>query len=134
MGVEQLGLPILQQRNFLFDWQYTINHNLSKSLRLNFTASNSHIVRNYFEEDDMGDPLIREDLGIWDGFWDTGDANRHATQLQLNYEIPLNKIPMFSFIDASYTYTGNFDWQRGSAILEELSGRRDQHHTKCKYP
>ncbi|MCB0375517.1 MAG: cell surface protein SprA, partial [Sinomicrobium sp.] len=118
----QLGLPLLQQRNFLFDWQYAINYTLSKSLRLNFTASNYRIVKNYFEEDAMGNLVIQQDLGIWDGFWDTGDANRYTTQLQLNYELPLNKIPLFSFVDASYTYTGNFDWQRGSAVLEELSG------------
>lgn len=123
-GPEQLGLPTLQQRNFLFDWQYAINYNLSKSLRLNFTASNYNIVRNYFEEDDMGNPVIREDLGIWNGFWNTGEANRHTTQLQLNYDIPLNKIPIFSFINAAYVYTGNFDWQRGSIVLEELSGGR----------
>ncbi|MEM9686980.1 MAG: cell surface protein SprA, partial [Bacteroidota bacterium] len=123
-GPEQLGLPTLQQRNFLFDWQYAINYNLSKSLRLNFTASNYNIVRNYFEEDDMGNSVIREDLGIWNGFWNTGEANRHTTQLQLNYDIPLNKIPIFSFINAAYVYTGNFDWQRGSIVLEELSGGR----------
>ncbi len=118
----QLGLPVLQQRNYLFDWQYSINYSLSRSLRLNFTASNSHIVRNYFEDDEMGGMAVRQDLGIWDGFWDTGDANRHATQLQINYELPFDKIPFLNFITASYTYTGNFDWQRGSAILEELSG------------
>ncbi len=117
-GVPQLGLPTLQQRNFLFDWQYAINYNLTKSLRLNFTASNYHIVKNYFEDDGS----VRQDLGIWDGFWDTGDANRHSTKLQLNYEIPINKIPAFSFINASYSYTGDFDWQRGSDVLLELAG------------
>ncbi|HCO84371.1 MAG TPA: hypothetical protein DIT95_12655, partial [Arenibacter sp.] len=44
-GVEKLDLPFLQQRNYLFNWQYAINYSLTKSLRLNLTASNNNIVR-----------------------------------------------------------------------------------------
>ncbi|TRZ45784.1 cell surface protein SprA [Robertkochia solimangrovi] len=117
-----LGLPELQQRNFLFDWQYAINYNLTKSLQLSFTASNNNIVKNYFEIDEGGEQVVNTDLGLWDGFWDVGDANRHAQRLQLNYEIPLNKIPIFKFVDATYMYTGDFDWQRGSDVLNEVAG------------
>ncbi len=118
----QLGLPTLQQRNFLFDWQYTINYNLTKSLRLNFTASNYNIVKNYFEEDEMGNTVIREDLTIWDGFWDVGDSNRHTQQLQLNYQLPFDKVPFLNFMNATYSYTGDYDWQRGSDVLEQVAG------------
>ncbi|NAS32109.1 cell surface protein SprA [Flavobacteriaceae bacterium R38] len=119
---DQLGLPTLQQRNFLFDWQYTINYNLTKSLQFNFTASNFNIVRNYFGEDENGDTFIREDVGIYDDFFNTGEANRHTQRLELNYELPLNKIPAFSFLNANYQYTGDFDWQRGGDALNEIAG------------
>lgn len=120
----QLGLPELQQRNFLFDWQYAINYNLTKSLRFNFTASNNNIVRNYYGEDEFGDRIIRDDLGIWDGFWNVGEPNRHATRLQLNYELPFNKIPFLAFVGGTYSYTGDFDWQRGSDVLAEVANQR----------
>src|SRR5690606_36701435 len=45
-----LGLPEVQQRNYMFDWQCTINYNLTKSLQLNFTPSNNSIVKNYFSQ------------------------------------------------------------------------------------
>ncbi len=115
---EQLALPELQQRNFLFDWAYNINHNLTKSLRFNFGASNNNIVKNYFNEDGT----VNSDLGIWDGFWDIGDPNQHSTQLGVNYDLPINKIPIFSFINASYNYTANFNWQRGSDALRDVVG------------
>lgn len=114
------NLPRLQQRNFLFDWSYAINYNLTNSLRFNFTAANNNIVNNYFDEN--GD--IDVDYGIWDGFWDVGDPNTHTQSLQLTYELPLNKIPTFSFLNATYTYTGDFNWQRGSDVLQEVSGER----------
>ena len=121
-GVEKLDLPFLQQRNYLFNWQYTINYSLTKSLRLNLTASNNNIVRNYFSEDGNPDSEINQALGLWDGFFDLGEPNRHSQEMQLNYELPLNKIPAFDFINAQYTYTSNFDWQRGGDALNKVAG------------
>ncbi|SHF53625.1 cell surface protein SprA [Arenibacter palladensis] len=121
-GVEKLELPFLQQRNYLFNWQYAINYSLTKSLRLNLTASNNNIVRNYFSEEGNPDSEIDQALGLWDGFFDLGEPNRHSQEMQLNYELPLNKIPAFDFINAQYTYTSNFDWQRGGDALNEVAG------------
>ncbi len=120
-GVDALELPTLQQRNYLFNWQYAINYSLTKSLRLNLTGSNNNIVKNYFGEDydDQGRPAVDPELLLWDGFFDIGEPNRHAQQLELNYELPFDKIPALDFINAQYTYTSNFDWQRGGDALNE---------------
>ena len=120
-GVERLDLPELQQRNYLFNWQYAVNYNLTKSLRLNLTGSNNNIVRNYFEEDGNPRSDIDQSLGLWDGFFDIGEPNRHSQQMQLNYELPFAKIPALDFINAQYTYTSNFDWQRGGDALAEVA-------------
>ena len=40
-----IGVPTLYQRNFLFDWQFTINYNLTKSLRFNFSSNNNRTVK-----------------------------------------------------------------------------------------
>ncbi|KKK77940.1 hypothetical protein LCGC14_2848550, partial [marine sediment metagenome] len=108
-GVDKLDLPTLRQRNYLFNWQYAVNYALTKSLRLNLTASNNHIVRNYFEdftdEEGVERQRINETLGLWDGFWDLGEPNRHAQQLELNYEFPFSKIPVLDFINAQYSHT-----------------------------
>nr|WP_242015572.1 cell surface protein SprA [Robertkochia marina] len=121
-GADLLGLPELQQRNYLYDWQFALNYNLSRSLQLNFTASNNNIVRNYFTQDTNGDRIVDPALGLWDDFWNTGDPNRRNQQLQLNYTLPFNKIPLLNFIDATYSYTGDFNWQRGSDVLNQVAG------------
>ncbi|WP_291867627.1 cell surface protein SprA [Maribacter sp.] len=120
-GVDRLELPELQQRNYQFNWQYALNYSITKSLRLNFKGSNTNIVRNYFEEDGNPDSRINPDLELWDGFFDIGEPNRHAQEMQLNYEIPFNKIPALDFISAQYSYTSNFDWQRGGDALSEVA-------------
>ena len=119
-GVEALELPLLQQRNYLFNWQYALNYSITKSLRLNLTSSNNNIVRNYFNLDDDPDSGINQALDLWDGFFDVGEPNRHSQQMQLNYELPFSKFPFLNFINAQYTYTSNFDWQRGGDALNEV--------------
>nr|WP_245759779.1 cell surface protein SprA [Robiginitalea myxolifaciens] len=116
-GVDRLELPVLQQRNYLFNWQYNLNYALTQSLRIQLNGSNNNIIRNYYEE--LGNPFstILEDRNVWDGFFDIGEPNRHAQQMTVNYEIPLSKIPILDFINAQYTYTSNFEWQRGGDAL-----------------
>ena len=119
LGGSNIGLEELFRRNYRFDFQYAINYKISKSLNLNFTANNTNIVRNYFVDDVINgqqDPR----LDVWDGFFDLGDPNIQNQQLQLNYEIPLYKIPTLSFLKATYSYTGDFQWQKGSDLNTNL--------------
>ena len=114
----QLSLPELQQQNFLFDWTYSLNHNLTKSLRFTFNSSTSNIIRS--EMDDSSDIFISKPKEIWQGIWNTGEPDRHFQSISLNYKIPLNLIPVLSFLDVDYTYSGDFSWQRGSEALANV--------------
>jgi cell surface protein SprA len=114
--VEGIGLDPLYRRNFSFNYQYGFNYNLTKSLKLSYTASSSNIVKNYLNEDN--EPI--DSFTIWDSYWNIGDPNQHMQQLVLNYEIPINKIPLFSFVKANYSYTGDYSWQRASNALSEI--------------
>ena len=120
LGGSNIGLEELYRRNYTFDFQYTVNYDITDALRLNFTASNNNIVRNYFIDDNLNgaqDPSKE----VWDGFFDVGDPNRQFQQLGINYEIPLHKIPALSFLKATYAYTGDFQWQKGSDLYGNLT-------------
>src|SRR5690606_24926108 len=73
-------------------------------------------------EDGNPDSGIDQALGLWDGFFDLGEPNRYSQEMQLNYELPFNKVPALDFINAQYTYTSNFDWQRGGDAIREVAG------------
>jgi cell surface protein SprA len=111
-----LGLPVLYQRNYLFDWDYAINYNLTKSFRFNFTTSNNRIVTNYINDGGFADNQI----GIFDDFFDVGDPNQHSQSLQLNYDLPTAKFPFLKWIRATYSYTGDFQWQDGSDLFNNI--------------
>jgi len=120
LGSDNISINELIRRNYTFDFQYTINYELTDGLRLNFTASNNNIVRNYFIDDQLDgdqDPT----LGVWNRFFDFGDPNRHTQQLGVNYELPINKFPAFSFVSSNYSYTGDFQWNKGSDLFGDIS-------------
>ena len=116
-----IGLDELFRRNYTFDFGYTLNYNLTKSLRMNFTASNNNIVRNYFVNDVINGEQDPE-LTVWDGLLDFGDPNRQYQQFGLTYELPFNKIPTFGFLSGTYAYTGDFQWQKGSDLYGNIQG------------
>ncbi|MFL1010757.1 T9SS outer membrane translocon Sov/SprA [Flavisericum labens] len=122
---DNIGIEELFRRNYTFDFQYTINYNLTDALQLNFTAANNNIVRNYFKDNDLIRGEQDDRLDVWDGLLDVGDPNRQTQNLGVTYQLPINKIPTFSFIDATYQYTGSFQWQKGSDLFGnvELDGQ-----------
>ena len=120
LGGSNIGIEELYRRNYTFDFQYTVNYDLTDALSLNFSASNNNIVRNYFI-DDIRNGAQDPSKDVWDGFFDVGDPNRQFQQLGINYELPLHKIPALSFLRATYAYTGDFQWQKGSDLFGNLT-------------
>ncbi len=119
VDVAGIGLDPLYRRNFLFNYKYGFNYNLTKALKLNYTASSNNMVRNYLNEDNVPDNTVT----IWDDYWDVGNTNQHMQQLVLNYDLPINKIPVFSFVKSTYSYTGNYNWQRASIALTTIEAQ-----------
>ncbi|TGD57261.1 cell surface protein SprA [Flavobacterium humi] len=116
--VQGIGIDPLYKRNFMFNYNYGFNYNLTKALRFNYTATTANLVRNYLDENN--DPI--DDFTIWNDYWNIGTPNQHAQQLTLNYDLPINKIPVFAFIKSDYTYTGDYSWQKASLLAQEFKG------------
>ena len=101
--------PELKQRRFLFDWDYAVGFNLTKSLQVNFNATNNYIY------DAFGSG---EELQIFDNFFNTGRPNQYHQKLNGTYNLPLDKFPFLAFLKADYAYTADFDWQVSSQDQE----------------
>ncbi|MFK8059082.1 MAG: cell surface protein SprA [Polaribacter sp.] len=105
--------PELKQRRFLFDWDYTVGFDLTKSLQLNFNATNSYIY------DAFGSG---EELEVFDDFFNTGRPNQYHQKLNATYNLPIDKIPFLKFIKADYAYTADFDWQSAPQGSIDVNG------------
>lgn len=114
--VEGIELDPLFRRNYLFNYQYGFNFNLTKSLKINFTSDRSNLVRNYIDEEGLPDDSNR----IFDDYFEVGIPNNLNQQIVVNYDLPLNKIPFLSFLKSNYTYTGTFNFTRSSLALSSF--------------
>ena len=98
-------LPTLRQRNFMFDWDYNIGYNLTKSLQFNFRALNNYVYDDFNSTDD---------ITLFDDFFTIGRPLHYHQTLNGTYKVPIDKLPLLDFVRADYAYTGDFDWQAAS--------------------
>jgi len=98
-------LPTLTQRNFMFDWDYGIGYKPTKAIRLNFTASNNHVYDDFTKADN---------ITLYQNFFNIGRPTQYHQALDGSYKIPIDKIPLLSFIKSNYAYKAEFDWQGAS--------------------
>ncbi len=111
-----IGLDELYKRNFMLDYAVSLSYDLTKAIKLKYQNANHNIVKNYI--DDNGNMV--DGITVWDGFWNLGEPNHHHTSLAMDYKLPFKKIPVLNFIDATYSYKGDFDWQKGSDALKAI--------------
>jgi len=116
--IEDYGLeiPPLQNRNYTFDWGYTVNYNPTKSIQTSFGITHNRTVKNYLLPDGTTD----FNNTLWTNFFDIGDPLTHNQNINVSYNLPLNKLPYLSFVNATYVYNGNYQWQKRSDALADI--------------
>lgn len=119
--VAGIALDPLFRRNYMFNYQYGFNYNLTKALKINFTAASHNIVRTYMSDDNVPD----NSNTIWTDFWNVGLPDQHNQQIVVNYELPVNKIPFLAFVKSTYSYTGDYNWQRAPLGFSRVPSSTD---------
>jgi hypothetical protein len=102
-------------KNFLISRVYGIAWDLTNSLSLDFDATNYSIVD---EPDGRIEGLKRDTL--WQNLKSLGRTTDYNHNLNIRYNLPINKIPGLDFINVAAVYGTNFNWQ-----TEPLSTLRD---------
>jgi len=118
--VNGIEIPVLKQRNFLFDWDYRIGYKLTDAINLNFSARNNHIYDSFEREAESEKEL--DEIDVYSDFLNVGRASNYSQDVTATYKIPINKIPFLSFVNADYSYTGNFEWIGASPDFEDQVG------------
>jgi cell surface protein SprA len=111
------ALPVLKQRNFLFDWDYNISYKPTKALRLTFRALNNNVYDDFKSTDD---------ITLYQNYFNLGRPTHYHQSLDASYQIPIDKLPFLGFVKSNYSYTANFDWQGASKSSVEQIGNTIQ--------
>lgn len=110
-------IPTFNKR-FIMNRNYDMKYDITKGLKLDFNAMNQERILEPDGEitDQTKDTLRREIL-------DRIKTTNYNHSANLNYNIPINKIPLFDFTTASVRYGSTYSWTR-SPIFNTL--RRDE--------
>lgn len=93
-------------KNFLVTRVYGISWNLSRSMTLDFDATNYSIID---EPDGRIEGLKRDTL--WQNLLSLGRNTDYNHNLNLSYNLPINKIPGLDWLNVTTRYGTNFNWQ-----------------------
>ena len=115
--IESLKMPAMVNKDFLWNRYYDINYDLSRSLKLSFSAATfARIDEPQYDEDDYR--VVKHDEkfyqywkdSIINGFMNGGRITHYNHQINTSYTVPINKIPMFNWVSMTTKYTGTFAW------------------------
>ncbi len=103
-GSDVLIIPTYNKR-FNINRNYDFNFDITKGLKLNFTAINQGRV---LEPDGQVTDATKDTLKK--EFLDRVKNTQYNQQVNLTYTIPINKLPLMDFATANVNYGGTYNW------------------------
>ena len=97
---------------FTIDRYYNLAWDLTRSVNLDYTATNSSRVD---EPYGLLDTKAKRDT-VSHNFWKGGRNTLYQQKAVLSYNFPLNKLPLTDWINAKYSYSTGYNWI-GASIL-----------------
>ncbi|MDZ7848826.1 MAG: cell surface protein SprA [Owenweeksia sp.] len=113
-------LPVTQNNSFNFNRKYSLLWDLTKSLKLDFNANMRTRIDELIDTNEVGvapdftDQEKRDE--IWDNLADFGRPINYHQTLNLNWQVPIDKLPYMDFTNVQARYTGDYDWQSNSQV------------------
>lgn len=113
-------------KTFNMTRSYDLQWNLTKNLKFDYTANNDGRILEPIGKIDTQE----ERDTIKQNIINLGTTTSYRHQANLNYQIPINKIPIFDFINASARYSASYTWTRRPFAQEQIGNTIQNTNTK----
>ena len=117
-------LPLTFSEQFLWNREFSIRWDLTKNLHMNFqSATHAEIEEPYTP---INKDLYPERYEAWkDSVWQSiktfGRPLDYQQSFQASYKLPLNKMPIFDWLNADVSYNATYSWVRGTELDDGTS-------------
>jgi cell surface protein SprA len=109
VGVPKGSTQATYNKYFTFDRYYTLHWDFTRSLNLDFTATNLARVD---EREGQLDKFGRREM--WRNFWKGGRNTSYQQQATFSYALPTNKLPLLEWTSARVGYIAKYSWLAAS--------------------
>ena len=113
-------------KTFNITRSYDLQWNFTKNLKFDFTANNDGRI---LEPLGKIDTQEKKD-SIKQNLLDFGTTTSYRHQGNINYQIPINKIPLLDFVNASARYSASYTWTRRPFAQESIGNTIQNTSTK----
>jgi len=117
-------LPLTFNEQFLWNRDFSLRWDLTKNLHLNFqSATHAEIEEPYtpINKDRYPDQYQAWKDSVWQSIKHMGTPLDYQQTFQASYQLPLNLIPIFDWLNADASYSSTYTWVRGTKLKDGSS-------------
>lgn len=108
-----------------WDWNrlFDLKYDLSQSLKLEYNANaNAYVNEPPGRVNRNADDYKARRDSIWDEVMNFGTMNRFTQNMNLNYIVPINKLPFLDWVNLNTRYSSTFRWEASPRSIQEIMG------------
>ena len=112
-------LPVIFDEQFLWNRDFSLRWDFTKNLRFNFqSATHAQIEEPYtpVNKDLYADSYYAWKDSVWQSIKNLGTPLDYQQQTTISYQLPLNKLPLFDWLNSDASYNANYSWTRGTEL------------------
>ena len=116
-STENSQLPLSFSEQFLWNREFSMRWDLTKNLHANFqSATHAQIEEPYtpINKDLYADQYHAWKDSVWTSIKHWGAPLDYNQTFTASYQLPLNLIPVFDWLNADANYNSTYSWQRGT--------------------
>ena len=123
-NTENPNLPIQFDEQFTWNRDFQLRWDLTKNLHLNFqSATHAEIEEPYtpVNKDLYPDRYTAWKDSVWTSIRNMGTPLDYQQSFQASYQLPLNKLPIFDWLNSDVSYNATYSWVRGTELDDGTS-------------
>lgn len=123
-STESTQLPLTFSEQFLWNRDFSIRWDLTRNLHMNFqSATHAEIEEPYtpVNKDLYPDQYQAWKDSVWTSIKNFGTPLDYSQNFTASYQLPLNLIPIFNWINADANYNATYTWVRGTELEDGTS-------------
>lgn len=120
------SIPETYDKYFTFDRIYNMRWDLTKSLNVDFSATNNARID---EPAGRIDTKAKKDT-VRQNFWKFGRNTLYTQRAVFSYNIPTSKLPLLSWINATANYEAGYRWIGASRLAVDLGNTIENTQSK----
>ena len=116
-NLENQQLPLTFNEQFLWNRDFSLRWDFTKNLHFNFqSATHAEIEEPYtpVNKDLYPDRYSAWKDSVWQSIKNLGAPLDYQQQVTASYQLPLNKLPIFDWINSDASFNSRYSWVRGT--------------------